>query len=75
MEKAEKMRNESKKTIRRHLHPMYYVCLVVGIFTIGIYVDLGESIVAAGLKGVLGAICGTILFYILASVFGWKLYK
>jgi len=69
------MQSENKKSKTSRTHPMFYVCLAVGIIACTFGIDLGDSIIAAGLECMIGAMCGTILFYILAAVFGWTLYK
>jgi hypothetical protein len=69
------MRDENRKTKPKRTHPMFYVCLVVGIVAFSFIIDLGDSIVAAGLECGIGAICGIALFYIMAALFGWTLYK
>ena len=53
---------KSKKPIR--LSPYYYVCMVGGIFLMSLLIDLGDSVLAAGLECGIGAALGIGVFHI-----------
>ncbi len=60
---------------KQKVNPMFFICLVCGIVASTFVLEIGDSILAAGLECGIGAVCGSILFYILAPFFGWTLFK